>query len=524
MPKDNQRQSRRTLFGYIAIFILLILAAIFYVISRYKQLHFGDAKIDEIIFYFLNGMDGQSSNIMETVQDNLLFFGIVFFLLLLPVIDFYRNRININLDLSFLGHKKTKNINPSQIPIKAKLAYALTAFLVSLILLLNSFSVLDYAVSLMRTSNFFEKHYVDPKSTELTFPETKRNLIYIYLESMENTVASRESGGQSEVSLIPELEQLALDPNNISFSHQEDRLGGALPAYGTTWTVGAITAQSAGVPLKPNLLGEDGNGLGRFKQFLPGAFTLGEILQREGYNQTFMIGSSASFGGRDKLFSQHGDYRILDYDYAIEHGLIPTDYKVWWGYEDKKLFENAKTELSRLGSQEQPFNFQLLTVDTHFTDGYLDPTCPTPRAKQYDNVHTCSSSQVANFISWIKDQPFADNTTIVITGDHLGMQTSYYDEIITQPDYRRTLYNVIINSPISPINQTERLYSSFDMYPTTLAAMGVVINGDQLGLGVNLFSPEPTLIEQYGSLEAFNTELMKRSEFYERKILVDSKD
>ena len=522
MRKNKSRHSRPAFITYIVIFVLLGIASIAYVASRYKYLHFGDAKIDEIIFYFLNGFDGQSTSLLETVQDNLLFCGIVFFLLLLPVVDFYRNRISITLDLSFLGRKKATTINPSRIPLKAKLIYALSMFAISVALLLNSFSVFDYVVSLARTSQLFEQHYVDPRKPALTFPENKRNLIYIYLESMENTVASIEHGGRADRSIIPELESLALDPQNISFSHQEDRLGGALPAYGTTWTVGAISAQSAGVPLKPNMLGEDHNGFGRFKNFLPGAYTLGEILEKEGYNQTFMIGSEATFGGRDKLLSQHGDYHIMDYTYAIENEMIPSDYKVWWGYEDKKLFEHAKTELGRLSQLDDPFNFQMLTVDTHFTDGWLDPTCPTPYEKQYDNVHACSSQQVGEFVEWIQSQPFADNTTIIITGDHLGMQTSYYNELITEPDYRRTMYNVFINPAITPINSTSRLFSSFDMYPSTLAAMGVVIDGNQMGLGVNLFSEKSTLIEQYGSLETFNEELAKRSEYYERTILVPS--
>lgn len=519
--KENRR-SRRALAANVTILTLLLLGAVFYVASNYKRLHFGDAKIDEIIFYFMNGFDGQSSSLLDTVQDNLLFCGIVFFLLLLPAIDFYRNRINIKFDLSFLGRKRTATLNPSRIPLKAKVAYAITVFIVSFSMLLSSFSVLDYVISLARTSNFFEQNYVDPKAVELTFPEEKRNLIYIYLESMENTVASKDSGGSSDVSLIPELEALATDENNISFSHLESGLGGGLPAHGTTWTVGAITAQSAGVPLKSNLLGGDGNNFGMFKKFLPGAYTLGEILENEGYNQTFMIGSEASFGGRDKLFGQHGNYNIIDYNYAAANGLIPPDYKVWWGYEDKRLFEFAQNEVSRLGGLDEPFNFQLLTVDTHFTDGYMEPTCPAPHDNQYANVHACSSKQVSDFVSWVMEQPFADNTTIVITGDHLGMQTSYYNDLIGNDKYQRTVYNVFLNATSTPLKRTQRLFSSFDMYPSTLAALGVEIQGNRLGLGSNLFSNEPTLIEKYGTLEALNDELSKRSEFYERQILLDS--
>ena len=127
---------------------------------------------------------------------------------------------------------------------------------------------------------------------------------------------------------------------------------------------------------------------------------------------------------------------------------------------------------------------------------------------------------VAEFVGWLQEQPFADNTTIVLTGDHLGMQTSYYDNIITQPDYQRTVYNVFINSAVKPVTSTGRLFSSFDMYPTTLAAMGVKIDGDKLALGTNLFSDSETLVEKYGTIEALNSELAKRSSFYEKQIFL----
>ncbi len=511
--------SKRRVAAKIVILVLLVLSAVFYMTARYKTEHFGDAQIDEIVFYLTNGaVEGQSTSLIEAAQDNILLTSIVLFLLLLPVVDFYRNRIVINLDLSFVGKKKKVQLNPSRIPLRYKLVYALIVFLLASWLLLSSFGVFEYVQSLTQKSQLFEERYVDPKTAKLTFPEQKRNLIYIYMESMENTIASRAAGGQAERSIIPELEQLATDPNNVSFSNVPAGLGGALPVTGTTWTVGGMVAQTGGVPLKTAILGRDHNAMGIYKDFLPGAWTLNDILAREGYNQTFIMGSDASFGGRDNLLTQHGGVTIHDYKYAKQTGAIPPDYGVWWGYEDKKLFEFARNELARLSSSEAPFSLQLLTVDTHFTDGYLDPTCPTEHQKQYDNVFACSSQRVAEFITWVQEQPFADNTTIILTGDHLGMQTSYYDGIITDPNYQRTIYNAFINPALTPAQRQQRLFSSFDMYPSTLAAMGVHIEGDRLGLGVNLFSDQQTLLEQYGSVSALNDELSRYSEFYERSI------
>ena len=44
------------------------------------------------------------------------------------------------------------------------------------------------------------------------------------------------------------------------------------------------------------------------------------------------------------------------------------------------------------------------------------------------------------------------------------------------------------------------------------------IEGDRLGLGVNLFSREKTLAEEYG-VKKLDKELRKKSEFYDKIIL-----
>ena len=46
----------------------------------------------------------------------------------------------------------------------------------------------------------------------------------------------------------------------------------------------------------------------------------------------------------------------------------------------------------------------------------------------------------------------------------------------------RVVYNVIINSDLETERTKNRLFTTMDMYPTTLAALGVKISGDKLGL------------------------------------------
>ena len=97
------------------------------------------------------------------------------------------------------------------------------------------------------------------------------------------------------------------------------------------------------------------------------------------------------------------------------------------------------------------------------------------------------------------------------------MQANFFEPEEGQ-QYDKKVVNVIINPAIEAEN-TKRVYSTMDLYPTTLGALGAKIEGNRLGLGTNLFSNEKTLIEKYG-VEYVNNELKKESRFYDNSILV----
>jgi len=366
-------------------------------------------------------------------------------------------------------------------------------------------------------TELYEQYYVDGRNVTLKFPEKKRNLIYIFLESMETTYADERSGGAMQKNYIPELTELSME--NISFS-ENGVLNGAYTVPGATFTMGALVAQTSGVPINETLVSNSTlNGIWESENnYLPGIWSIGDVLAEEGYVQEFMIGSDASFAGRGSYFRGHGDYKIFDYYKALSEGKIPEGYWVWWGYEDKKLIDFAKEELLSLAEGEEPFNFTMLTVDTHFTDGYECEKCGKEYDSQYSNVIACSDSQIAAFVRWIMQQEFYENTTIVIAGDHLTMDSAYIQSEGAEAFDRKTYFTMINPAEGSAEAVRERRYTTLDIYPTTLAGLGVEIEGDRLGLGVNLFSDTPTLYEEFGA-EYLNEELLKNSKFYTKKLL-----
>ena len=77
-----------------------------------------------------------------------------------------------------------------------------------------------------------------------------------------------------------------------------------------------------------------------------------------------------------------------------------------------------------------------------------------------------------------------------------------------------------INSAVKNTDTDYREYSTLDAFPTTLAAMGCKIDGDRLGLGTNLYSGKPTILEQYG-LSYVTEEIEKKSTFMEKLADID---
>lgn len=494
--KKKLQYSAYFLFGF-CVSLLSALAMIIYKLSGWVIDTWGLLSIDEIIFHLKVPLEGTNTDVIIDGINACVPLAVMIFLMMITYLIGMKNKKKIALLCMLL-------VMCISVETGVKAAYGVYVDL----------DVENYLESQKKESNFIQVEYVDPRSVSITFPEQKRNLIYIFLESMESTYASKEEGGEFEENYIPELTELA--KSNVSFSNC-DKMGGAYNAVGSAWTMAALFAQTSGLPLKLAEEVENGNAvLGENSGFSSSAYNLEDILSVNGYQQCFMIGSDATFGGRRAYFNSHGECENWDLNTPKESGNLPEDYYVWWGYEDAKLFTYAQEKILEMSSTGEPFNLTLLTVDTHFEDGYVCEFCQNEFGdNQYANVLACSSRQVAAFVEWIQQQSFYENTTIILCGDHLTMDSDFCEGL---EYYDRKVYNAFINLPegldISYEKTHYREFCTMDMLPTTIAALGASIEGDKLGLGTNLFSDEKTLVERFG-IEQLNQELMNKSTFYD---------
>jgi len=498
---SEKRRSRHYLPRIVGITILFLNGILFFSSLWYWRT-WGDLGFEAVFFTLTNGAaQAESSMILKFLLNAIL--PAIIFTILIVVILFARPKKPIYISFA---HKRKRRVFP--ISERARAGACITLPVLFFVQAVDTFGVGQWLAEIRQPTTIYAEEYVKPTVENIIFEGQKRNLVYIYLESMETTFFSKEKGGELSYNVIPELYTLAA--TNLNFSHN-DGIGGAYNLAGCHHTSGAIIGSTSGLPCKTaySPINHSREFRSNIREFYPNVITLTNILHENGYYQTLMVGSDSHFGGRNEYYTQHDINRIYDVSTAEQDGIIEPDYKVWWGMEDEKLFQYAKQELLKISQREQPFAFTMLTVDTHFPDGYACRLCENQYREQYENVYACSSRQVYHFIQWLKTQDFYDDTTIILSGDHLTMDNDYMNRNALE-DADRHIYNCFINAAKEPVNRQSRIFTDLDMFPTTLSAMGATIVGDRLGLGVDLFSAEQTLAEKYG-IKELDAELQKYS-------------
>ncbi len=508
MSKKNKKRFIDFLYAFILDICILILLLLSFSLKWIGD-QYGNIGLDEIIFHMRMPIVGVAENFVNSFVLTIILPSVFFFLFFIVI----KRTVYASL------RRKSGENNLK----KAALFWIIIFLIWSGVLVFvanHQYALFSYIKNQLSQSTLIEEEYVDPQVTEITFPENKRNLILIFIESAETSLMDKPNGGLMDENYIPEMTEIA--KNNISFSHSE-LLEGATVAPRCGWTIAGLLAETCGLPLRlsntKNL--ELSNSMGNCSSFMPGATSLGDILEDEGYKNVFLAGSDFKFAGKTLFFSQHGNYEIIDYNEELNRGAITPEDNVFWGFDDELLYEFAKEELTVLGENGQPFNFSLLTTDTHHPDGYVCELCQNEYDVQYGNVWRCASRQINEFLQWIQKQDFYDNTTVVIVGDHCSMNVDFFGDYtcdVHEGQTARKVYNVFINTAVEPEKEQNRCFTTMDLFPTILASMGVTIENDRLGLGTNLFSDKPTLAERFGYKRLWE-ELNKNSHFYNHVIL-----
>ena len=315
--------------------------------------------------------------------------------------------------------------------------------------------------------NVFQNYYNEPRLTSIS--SVKKNLVYIYAESLERTYFD-ENIFPGLTSNLKKLERKSTSFSNIS------QIGG------TGWTMGGITASQFGIPL---ITPSHGNSMSGMDQFLPAAIGLGDLLSEAGYHLAFMGGARLEFGGKGKLFSSHGFDEILGLDELITQTKDPS-YVSAWGLYDDSLLGLVYKRFLELSASEVNFGLYTLTLDTHGPRGHTSKSVREIKYGDGSNsmLNTVAQSDrlLAEFITKIMESPFGDNTVIVLASDHLAMENGATGVLMEFEEQRRNLFMIIESDPKNGL-EVKGHGTPLDIAPTILPFLGFK---GEIGLGRNL--------------------------------------
>ena len=240
---------------------------------------------------------------------------------------------------------------------------------------------------------------IDPREYPAPYQITARpgkNIIVISLESFEQGYM-----GSNFNELTPNLNRLANDWTLFKNMRENG---------GSSWTSGSLYAQQVGMPA---YFGIEGNRI--FHNVTGTRLTgLGHVLQRAGYQTSYLVGKP-EFAGMADLLRVYG-LSVTPTSASEDATPVKT-----WELHDLDLFANAKSEVLRLKRHDAPFALFLSTISTHSPDGIFDPRLEGVVPTQPTNLEFMVAGvdhMIGDFVSFLRSENLLESTAIFIFPDH----------------------------------------------------------------------------------------------------------
>ena len=319
------------------------------------------------------------------------------------------------------------------------------------------------------------EQFVTPP-TALSFEQPK-NLIYLYLESLEATYFDESVFP----GLLPNLKRIREEAHSFDNIRQADSTG---------WTIAGMVASQCGAPLIRPIGGR--NEATPEGGFLSKAVCIGDLLSREGYALSYMGGADLDFAGKGEFYRDHNFDSVKGLN-ELRHR-VDSDYLTSWGLYDDSLFTFMREELDRLSSQARPYAFYGLTLDTHHPFGHIPDSCEDltygdDMDPMLNAIH-CSDKLVGEFYDWLEQTGKLENTTLVLASDHFAMRNTVWYKLEVMD--RRNLL-MIVDADL-PTGNNDKIGTTLDVAPTLLTTMGYELDAFGYGrslLGNSLISSNP---------------------------------
>jgi len=350
----------------------------------------------------------------------------------------------------------------------------LTLFFLVLILSLAYNTALFESVTFNK-NDFIERNYYfeDPINVQ----NKKKNLILIYVESLDQIFADKEKYGSN---LLQPLYDLNINSNEIKNFYQ-------IPGY--SFTINSLVATQCGIPAKPIGFFK-ASSLKNIKNFLPNIKCLGDYTNELNYKNLFITSDEIENFGVKYFLLNHKflNSNIYDVKKLKQLGYETSNF-AWRGNKNKDggmhddvLLEASYDIIKKNLNNLQPFFLSIYTLDTHSPKGYPNPKCLKTMFEDIEiekdftikNSVICTVKALSQFISKVSD--LNEPIDIIILGDHAYPGND---------ESKSKIFNKFIIDTKIKFNREEM--NHLDFFPSLLHILGYRFKQNRFALGFNIF-------------------------------------
>lgn len=212
------KQKIKNIISYFLWFLIILIS----VSSSWLVNQFGNSDFEQYLYHLFGPKIGSNNDIFYLYFKQTLPMVIGIFIVIMVGLFIIRKFFapsHSYLNICFKGHERRFSIPGITFLTKHILPISFVFLLFASYSSLKEIGFVDYAIDKSNYSQLYEEYYVEPTKKNLSFPEEKRNLILIYVESLETSYAFTKNSGYDEGNIIPNLSELA--SNNINFSNTD---------------------------------------------------------------------------------------------------------------------------------------------------------------------------------------------------------------------------------------------------------------------------------------------------------------
>lgn len=307
------------------------------------------------------------------------------------------------------------------------------------------------------------------------------NVVYLHLESFQTFLMNYELNGEE---VTPFLNSMIEDQNTAyfdNFFHQT--------AQGKTSDAEFMLENSLyGLPTGSAFITQGQNTY----QSAPA------ILKEKGYESAVFHGNNATFWNRSEIYKSFGYDHFFDIESYTD---LAEGDMAEYGVMDKPFFDQSMDLLKTL---PEPFYTKFITVAHHFPydiDQELTTigkgTTGDSSVDNYFQTARYADEAIQQFFTDLEQSGLADNTMVVMYGDHYGISDNHNQAMeqvlskeitpVENTNLQRVPLFIHVPGMEGGINHT--FGGQIDLLPTVLHLLGVETQ-DYIQFGTDLFSEE----------------------------------